>query len=204
MQYNVIIGYSGHAYVVLESALSIGLAFGGYCDTEEKPDNPYNLKYLGLESVSILQNRNWFVGIGDIQMKKKVFEKFRGIGECLIIYDITSSVSSSAMIGAGTFIGSQACVNARVMIGECVIINSASVVEHECVIGDYSHIAPGAILAGNVTIGAESFIGANAVIKEGTHIGSDVTVGAGTVVLSDIPDGSIVVGNPGRIIKTRT
>lgn len=56
-------------------------------------------------------------------------------------------------------------------------------------------------LAGNVKVGERSFIGANATIKQGTVIGNDVIVGAGSVILNDIPNNSVVVGNPGKIIK---
>jgi acetyltransferase-like isoleucine patch superfamily enzyme len=42
-----------------------------------------------------------------------------------------------------------------------------------------------------------------ATIKQGITIGDDVIIGAGAVIINDIPSNSTVVGNPGRIIKTR-
>jgi acetyltransferase-like isoleucine patch superfamily enzyme len=44
-------------------------------------------------------------------------------------------------------------------------------------------------------------IGANATILPGVVIGEGAMVGAGSVVLENVPDGSIVVGNPARIVK---
>ena len=53
-----------------------------------------------------------------------------------------------------------------------------------------------------VYIGNDTWIGANAVILKGVHLGIRCVVGAGSVVVGDnYPDGSVIVGNPGKIIK---
>lgn len=51
-----------------------------------------------------------------------------------------------------------------------------------------------------IKIGENSFIGARASLLPGTVIGNNCIIGAGAVVKGDIPDGSIVVGNPAKII----
>lgn len=43
-------------------------------------------------------------------------------------------------------------------------------------------------------------IGTSVTILGGVTIGKDALIGAGTVVTKDVPDGSIMVGNPGKII----
>ena len=83
------------------------------------------------------------------------------------------------------------------------------VVMHErTIVGDNVHIDQ------NVTIGGTSkkhevpkfgnniYIGAGAVILGPVTIGDDVVIGANAVVVKDIPSGSLVVGVPGKIIKT--
>ena len=45
-----IVGYSGHAYVIIDILLSAGRLVTAYCDSEEKAFNPYHLDYLGEES----------------------------------------------------------------------------------------------------------------------------------------------------------
>lgn len=55
-----------------------------------------------------------------------------------------------------------------------------------------------------IIIGENSFIGACSFILPGTVIGSNCIIGAGTVVRGIIPDGSIVIGNPGKIIASTT
>jgi len=51
-------------------------------------------------------------------------------------------------------------------------------------------------------IGRNCFIGVRATILPGVRIGDEVVVGASTVVTKDIPSNCLVVGNPGRIVKT--
>jgi len=51
-------------------------------------------------------------------------------------------------------------------------------------------------------IGRNCFIGVRAIILPGVRIGNEVVVGSGTVVTKDVPSHSVVVGNPGRIVKT--
>ena len=56
---------------------------------------------------------------------------------------------------------------------------------------------------GNIDIGNDVWIGAKSTIMSGVKIGDDAVIGARTMVTKDVPPYSIVVGNPGRIIKYR-
>lgn len=47
-------------------------------------------------------------------------------------------------------------------------------------------------------------IGSNATIMCGVTIGEDAIVGAGSVVLHDVPAGTIVAGNPAKVIRRIT
>ena len=52
--------------------------------------------------------------------------------------------------------------------------------------------------------GAGSLIGINAVVLNGAKIGKECLIGANSLVTEgkDIPDRSLVLGSPGRVIKT--
>lgn len=50
-------------------------------------------------------------------------------------------------------------------------------------------------------IGRCCMIGVNAVILPGVRIGDNCVVGAGSVVSRDVAGGSLVVGNPARVIR---
>lgn len=51
-----------------------------------------------------------------------------------------------------------------------------------------------------IQVGSDVFIGVDALIMPGVRIGNRVIVGSGSVVTKSVPDGSIVAGNPARII----
>ncbi len=53
----------------------------------------------------------------------------------------------------------------------------------------------------DIYIGENSFIGANATLLPGTYIGKNTIVGAGAVCKGSYPDNSIIVGNPGKVVK---
>ena len=55
---------------------------------------------------------------------------------------------------------------------------------------------------GTIEIGNNVFIGADAIILPNVKIGDNVIIGAGSVVTKDIADGSVVGGNPARVIST--
>lgn len=200
-----IIGYSGHAYVVLDAAIKNGVNIRYYCEKNRTNNNPYSLDYLGFESDKAFKGWNndyaFVLGIGDNKLRHriglKVLEKKR---ELLSVIHPSASLSDQISLGKGIFIARQVSVNALAEIGDFCILNTGCVVEHECVVKNGVHIAPGAVLAGNVEIGENTFVGANAVIKQGVKIGANSIIGAGTVVLKDIGDNKKVVGNPGKEI----
>ncbi|EJL74897.1 acetyltransferase [Chryseobacterium populi] len=197
-----IIGYSGHALVVLDACKKADINVRYYCDFSHVENNPYDLIYLGDENNEQFDwnNIDFFVlGIGSNQIRRKVSKliELKGKKKLNVIHP-TSILNDGINIGTGNLIAANVVVNPFAQIGDDCIINTAAIIEHECKIGNTVHIAPGVVLAGNVTIGDGTFIGANSVIKQGVIIGENVTVGAGSVVLKNIPNEEVWVGNPAK------
>ena len=201
-----IIGYSGHAYVIIDILLSAGRLVTAYCDSEEKEKNPYHLQYLGKESDVIhkLKKYDVFACIGHNGIREKVHAQMSNLlRDPINAIHPSAVISSSVKLSNGIMVAANATINPLVEIGTGVICNTSCSIDHECIIGDFSHIAPGAVLCGNVRVGRNTFVGANAVVRQGITIGNNVMIGAGTVIVKDIPDNTTVVGNPQRILTKK-
>ena len=200
----VLIGYSGHAFVVADILQRSNMELIGYCDAVEKVRNPFGLAcfgdYWSDAAKQFLCENNFFIAIGNNNNRRQIFEKLLDFHSVNAI-DPSATISQYASIGTAVMVGAGVRINAFATIGNGVICNTGAIVEHESVIADFVHLAPGSVLCGNVCVGENSFIGAGAVIKQGTKIGKNVTVGAGAVVIRDVCDNCTVAGNPAKVLQ---
>lgn len=196
-------GYSGHAYVVIESVLDLGYTIKGYFDIHKAKHNPYNIPYLGSENgVDLKQTIGLdfvFPCVGDNHVRNQMLHLFKkqGLNQCSIV-DPSANVSQSAQIGFSTYIGKGSIINAQAQIGDACIVNSGAIVEHDCHVFNAAHVAPGAVLCGNVQVGSKTLIGARSVIRPNLSICEDVTLGVGSVLVKSIDTAGTWVGNPAR------
>lgn len=105
-------------------------------------------------------------------------------------------------IGLGNYLQDGVMLQAEVSIGDNSSIHMGALIGHESHIGNSVFIAHGVSVSGCCEIGDGTFIGTNASILPRTRIGRWVTIGAGAVVTKDVADYAVVVGNPGKIIKS--
>ena len=124
------------------------------------------------------------------------------------------------------FIASNATVIGQVTVGEGASIWYGAVIRGDVEvvkIGACSNVQDGAVLHGDpnlptvledhVTIGHRAvvhsahvesgcLIGIGAIILNGVRVGTGSIVGAGAVVNKDVPAGSLVVGVPGKVLRS--
>lgn len=83
----------------------------------------------------------------------------------------------------------------RISVGDNTVIGfNTTILAHEYLIEEYR--------LGDVKIGSNVMIGANSTILPGVEIGDGAIVSAATLVHKDVPAGSMVGGNPMRVIFT--
>lgn len=123
-----------------------------------------------------------------------------------------AAVTGNVIIGKNVYIGPGAAIRGDYGM---IIIEDGCNVQENCVLHMFpgktvllksgAHIGHGAIIHG-ATIGSNTLIGMNSVIMDNVEIGDDSIIGALCFVKADeiIPPRSLVVGNPGRIIKQVT
>ena len=114
--------------------------------------------------------------------------------------DKDSSVWDNAVIRADL---------AQVLIGEGSSVQDNVTVhvdtDRPSIIGDYVTIGHNAVIHG-AEIGNNTIIGMGAIVLNGAKIGINCIVGAGSVITEKtiIPDNSLVLGIPGKVIRTNS
>jgi serine O-acetyltransferase len=106
-------------------------------------------------------------------------------------------IHPGAKIGRGFFIDH----GNGVVIGETAEIGDNVLLFHQVTLGNADFNAAG---KRHPTIGNSVIIGAGAKILGPITVGSHSMVGAGTILTKDVPSYSVVVGNPGQVIKQRS
>lgn len=137
------------------------------------------------------------------------FKGFRPvIHESSFIHPL-AAVTGNVIIGKNVYVGPGAAI--RGDWGGIVIEDGCNVQEN-CTIHMFpgitmtleasAHIGHGAIIHG-ANIGRNTLVGMNAVVMDNVEIGEECIIGALCFVKADskIPRRSLVVGNPGKIIK---
>lgn len=208
----IVLGAGGHAKVALDilklNNMNIyGLTDVNYCEGAMCMDYPIVGTDEVLNDLYQMGIRNAVMGIGHVgnpHIRNRVYHNTKELGlQFPNVIHPTAVVADSVVMGDGNLVAAQSILNPEASIGSLCIINSAAVVEHEVVIGDGVHIAPNATVLGMAHIGDDTFVGAGSVILQGVNIGKNCVIGAGAVVLKDVPDNSVIIGNPGRLLKRR-
>ncbi|MEO6758460.1 MAG: transferase hexapeptide repeat family protein [Saprospiraceae bacterium] len=121
-----------------------------------------------------------------------------------------AAVTGNVVIGKNVYVGPGAAIRGD---WGAIIIEDGCNVQENCTIHMFpgttvllreaAHIGHGAVIHG-ATIGRNCLVGMNAVLMDDVELGDECIVGALCFIKSGelIPARSLVVGNPGKIIKT--
>jgi len=142
------------------------------------------------------------VGIGEPSIRRDIRYKLKLNG--LILTNAihpTVFLSPEVKLGKGIVIEAGSIMSDNPIISDNVWVGISAWVSHDTVIGKDCSIGGGACVGANVIIGNCTRIGMGAVIQSSKKIGKGVIIGSGANVVKDVPDYSVIVGNPGRVIK---
>jgi len=79
-----------------------------------------------------------------------------------------------------------------------------STIAHHVTLEDGVFMSSGVNIGALINVRENAYIGMGVTAMTGVkEIGRDTLIGAGTVIIRDVPDYTTVVGNPGRVIKTK-
>lgn len=124
-------------------------------------------------------------------------------------------VRESNVIGDDVSIGTGTVLEHHVTVGDRVRLHSQVFVPEYCVLEDEAWLGPNVVLTNarypaspgakknlqGVTIRHQARIGANSTLLPGVVIGEQALVGAGSIVVIDVEPGTVVAGNPARVIN---
>lgn len=105
-------------------------------------------------------------------------------------------------LGLGNYIQENVVLQAHVQIGNNSSIHIGSLIGHDTKIGNSVFIAHGCNISGGVEIEDGVFLGTGVSVLPNIRIGKWSIIGAGSLIIEDVPPYSLVVGNPGKVIKT--
>jgi putative colanic acid biosynthesis acetyltransferase WcaB len=120
---------------------------------------------------------------------------------CRFLYQVIIEYLLGVEIPFDTQIGS----NLQLHHAHSLVINSQTTIGNNCILRHCTTIgnkktADGSS-SGSPQIGNYVEIGCNVVILGGITIGDYAVIGAGSVVIKDVVSGTVVAGNPAKVIK---
>ena len=92
-------------------------------------------------------------------------------------------------------------VGLNAQLGDSVFCLSGCVINHDNVIEDRVVLASGVTLAGSVHVESACYLGQACSVRQKLRVGSGSMIGMGAVVVKDVAPGSVIVGNPGRVLR---
>lgn len=165
----------------------------------------------GTEEYKKLQDNKdvlFFIAYVGLQNEKETFEKINSLEIpqdrfATLIHPTAIIPKGLCSIGNGVLMAPLTQLSPDTTIDDNCILLPNSFVGHDSTLEKFAHIATNSVIGANVRVGRAVHVGSNATVREKVDIGDFSLVGAGAVVLNDVPENSVVVGNPGRVLKSR-
>jgi sugar O-acyltransferase (sialic acid O-acetyltransferase NeuD family) len=210
----IILGAGGNAYDVLDivdaiNASSPVWSVRGFLDDRRPVGTDYlSIKILGRLAAAGDFDGCWFINAVRNETTHARMQEILAVtgvapARFATLVHPQASVSSRAELGCGVYVNYGVSVAGGVTLGHHVSLGPGCIVGHDTQIDDYGIVAAGAVLSGGVRVRERCYIGSGAMIRQQITIGRAALVGLGAVVVRDVDAGTVVVGNPARVLVPR-
>jgi acetyltransferase EpsM len=210
----ILVGTGGHAsevreYINYHNKVRPDQKFHilGFLDVNDELHKKYKYPepYLGTaENHKINLEAEYMFCFGNMIYKEKLVSAYRKGGASFLTFiHPTALIAETCKIGEGVLVSHNASVGPMAVIGNFNILNSRCTIGHETIIENYNFISPQVSLSGNTTMGSYNMFGVNSATIPGVILGDNNTIGAGSIITKNVEDNSVIVGVPGKKIKTK-
>ena len=112
-----------------------------------------------------------------------------------------ADIPPESEIGPNTLIMAGVVATTNVRIGAHCVVLPNTVLAHDVVIGEHCLIGSNVSFSGGVVVEPNAYIGTGTKIINGVRVGQGALIGLGACVIRDVEPYSVIVGNPGRLLR---
>lgn len=155
------------------------------------------------EFFEIKKNVNCVLAIGNVKIRKKIFDKVKfkkNINFPNIIHKSAILDLSRNNLGYGNIICPGSILTTNINLNNFIILNLNSTVGHDTSIDSYTTVSPGVNISGKVKIEQEVFFGTNCCCFENITIANKISIGAGSVITKSLLQEGVYLGIPAKKI----
>lgn len=212
MKNAIIIGAGTQGQVYASYLKEAGVDLIGFVDDNDEIQNtnviglPVIGKYQDLFSKKFkekIQEVYCPIGVNKVRMEYLSTLKKEGYNIPNFIHH-TVSIAPDVIMGEAVYMLAGNIVMPHTTIGNYIMINMDSTIAHHVTVEDGVFMSSGVNIGALINVRERAYIGMGVTAMTGVNeIGHDCLLGAGTVIIRDVPANATVVGNPGRVIKTK-
>ncbi len=174
---------------------NLNLKINAIIDSEPEKDKIDNIHVYNKLSLDLLFKkglRRIHICIGNGIVKSQIANDLKSRGFNIVsIIAPSATISKTAHLDDGVFIGSGVYIGRDVKICELSQINHLVSIAHNCVVGAGSFFADGCRVGGNVNFGEHVNLGIGVVVNRDINIGKEASVPSGAIIIKDLEAGEI-------------
>ncbi len=206
-------GVGKDAYIIMEEINRVHPGTFDFISFIDMEDGKLSIRS---EEIEVKSERSFFesavnkkvnilIATGYPKVKEKIFNKYKGLNVNFpnLIHPNSSLNGLDLSSTIGNIIAEGVIMSVNCRIANFNLIHLNCTIGHDTVIGEFNVINPAANISGDCVIGNRNVIGTNSTVIQGKSIGNNNVISAAAFLARDIEDNNLVVGNPGKLIKTK-